>query len=117
MSKRTKLNIMKRARKVEEQSELNRLLDISPELRANKFNDRHYDVAPNAFRVGDIVEAQISFEVIWLKGKRQKMIVILRALTLLDKEALEVSNGNCQKIISLNNPTECDQSTDQSSSQ
>ena len=92
-------------------------IDISPELQANKFNDRHYDVAPNAFRVGDIVEAQISFEVIRLKGKRQKMIVILRALTLLDKEALEVSNGDCQKIISLNNPTECDQSTDQSSSQ
>ena len=92
-------------------------MDISQELPANKFNDRHHDVVPNAFRVGDVVEAQISFEVIRLKGKRQKMIVILRALTLLDKEALEVRNGDCQKIISLNNPTECNQSMDQSSSQ
>jgi len=90
---------------------------ITPELLANKFNNRHYDVAPNAFHVGDVVEAQISFEVIWLKGKHQKMIVILRVLTLLDKEALEVSNGDCQKIISLNNPTECNQFRDQSLSQ
>jgi len=42
-------------------------------------------------RVGDIAEAQVSFEVIRLKGKRQKMIVVLRALTLLDKGALEVN--------------------------
>ena len=52
---------------------------------------RHYEIAPNAFRVGDVVEAQISFDVIQLRGQRQKMIVILRALTLLDKGALEVS--------------------------
>jgi len=37
--------------------------------------------------VGDVVEAQISFEVIWLEGKCQKMIIVLRALTLLDKRA------------------------------
>jgi len=43
--------------------------------------------------VGDVVEAQISFEVIRLKGKRQKMIIVLRALTLLDKGALEVSES------------------------
>lgn len=52
---------------------------------------RHYDLAPNSFHVGDVVEAQISFELIPLRGQRQKMIIILRALTLLDKEALEVS--------------------------
>lgn len=46
---------------------------------------------PNSFRVGDVVEAQISFQVILLKGKRQKMLVILRALTLLDNGAVEVS--------------------------
>ena len=49
---------------------------------------------PNAFHVGDVVEAQISFEVIPLKGKCQKMIVILRALTLLDKGALLVSKSD-----------------------
>ena len=52
---------------------------------------RHCEIAPNAFCVGDVVEAQISFDVIRLRGQRQKMIVILRALTLLDKGALEVS--------------------------
>ena len=51
---------------------------------------RHYDIAPNAFQVGDIVEAQISFEVTPLRGQHEKMLVILRALTLLDKGALEV---------------------------
>jgi len=82
---------------------------ITPELLANKFNNRHYDVAPNAFRIGDVVEAQISFEVIRLKGKRQKMIVILRALTLLDKEALEVSNGRMRSIYGPKlEPMNCD---------
>jgi hypothetical protein len=52
---------------------------------------RHHEITPNAFRVGDVVEAQISFVVIQLRGQRQKMIVIMRALTLLDKGALEVS--------------------------
>jgi len=55
---------------------------------------RHHEIAPNAFRVGDVVEAQVSFEVIRLRGDRQKMILILRALTLLDKGALEVSKLN-----------------------
>jgi hypothetical protein len=54
---------------------------------------RHYDLAPNVFQVGDVVEAQISFEVIRLRGQRLKMIVILRALTLLDKGPLEVSKS------------------------
>jgi hypothetical protein len=54
---------------------------------------RHYEITPNAIRVGDVVEAQISFAVIRLKGQRQKMIIILRALTLLDKGALEVSES------------------------
>ena len=60
----------------------------------DKLDDRHYDIAPNAFCVGDVAEAQISFEVIRLKGKCQKMIVILRALTLLDKGPLEVSESD-----------------------
>lgn len=45
----------------------------------------------NKFHVGDIVEAQIYFEVITLRGQRQKMLVILRVLTLLDKGVVEVS--------------------------
>ena len=54
---------------------------------------RHQEITPSAFRVGDVVEAQVSFAVIQLRGQRQKMILILRALTLLDKGALEVSES------------------------
>jgi len=61
---------------------------------ANETDDRHEEISPNAIRVGDIVEAQISFEGVQLKGNRSKMIVVLRALTLLDKEPLEVSQKN-----------------------
>jgi hypothetical protein len=42
-------------------------------------------------RVGDIVEAQISFEGIRLKGNRSKMTIILRAITVLDKGVQDVS--------------------------
>jgi len=57
----------------------------------NEAEHRHKEIPPNAIHVGDIVEAQLSFEGIRLKGNRCKMIVVLRALTLLDKELLEVS--------------------------
>jgi len=68
--------------------------DLLPEFEANDENDRHYEVAPSIFRVGDIAEGQLSFKVIRLKGKRSKMIVVLRALTLLDKGEVEVSVGD-----------------------
>ena len=56
-----------------------------------KYASRHYEINPNAIRVGDIVEVQISFEGIWLKGNRSKMAIILRAITVLDKGVLDVS--------------------------
>jgi len=65
--------------------------DLLPDFKTNNENDRHYEFAPSVFCVGDIAEAQLSFEVIRLKGKRSKMIVVLRALTLLDKGEVEVS--------------------------
>jgi hypothetical protein len=40
---------------------------------------------------GDIVEAQISFESIRLKGNQSMMAIILRAITMLDKRAHDVS--------------------------
>ena len=58
---------------------------------ANEAEDRHKEIPPNAICVGDIIEAQLSFEGIRLKGNRCKMIVILKALTLLDNEPLEMS--------------------------
>jgi hypothetical protein len=41
-------------------------------------------VNPQIFRVGDIVEAQVSFIVVPLKDKKYKMIVVLRSIALLD---------------------------------
>jgi hypothetical protein len=52
---------------------------------------RHEDTIPNAIRIGDIVEAQISFVGIRLKGNRMKMALVLRAITMLDKGARDVS--------------------------
>lgn len=40
---------------------------------------------PQMFRVGDIVQAQLSFVVIPVKAGRRKMLTILRSLALLDK--------------------------------
>ena len=37
------------------------------------------------------MEAQISFEGIQLKGKRSKMVIVLRAITVLDKGVHDVS--------------------------
>jgi hypothetical protein len=41
-------------------------------------------VNPQIFRVGDIVEAQVSFIAAPLKNKKYKMIVVLRSIALLD---------------------------------
>ena len=39
---------------------------------------------PQIFRVGDIVEAQVSFIVAPMKANKHKMIVVLRSIALLD---------------------------------
>ena len=41
-------------------------------------------VNPQIFRIGDIVEAQVSFIAVPLKDKKHKMIVVLRSIALLD---------------------------------
>ena len=41
-------------------------------------------VNPQIFRIGDIVEAQVSFIVVPLKDNKHKMIVVLRSIALLD---------------------------------
>ena len=41
-------------------------------------------VNPQIFRVGDIVEAQVSFIAVPLKDKKHKMIVVLWSIALLD---------------------------------
>jgi len=39
---------------------------------------------PTKFKIGDIVEAQVSFVGVPLKGEKARMMAVLRALTLLD---------------------------------
>jgi hypothetical protein len=39
---------------------------------------------PTKFKIGDIVEAQVSFVGVPLKGGKAKMMLVLRALSLLD---------------------------------
>jgi hypothetical protein len=48
-------------------------------------------INPSKIRVGDIVEAQVSFVIFPVKDKRYKLLVILRAITLLDCQLLKVS--------------------------
>jgi hypothetical protein len=47
-------------------------------------------VNPQIFRVGDIVEAQVSFIVVPLKDNKHKMIVVLRSIALLDASFSQV---------------------------
>jgi hypothetical protein len=41
-------------------------------------------VDPNKFRIGDIVEVQLSFMAIPVKEGRYRLMLVMRALTLLD---------------------------------
>ena len=41
---------------------------------------------PTTFRNGDIVEAQVSFVGVPLRGDKVKFMIVLRALALLDRE-------------------------------
>ena len=41
-------------------------------------------VNPQIFRIGDIVEAQVSFIAVPLKDKKHKMIIVLCSIALLD---------------------------------
>ncbi|GLB38110.1 hypothetical protein LshimejAT787_0411610 [Lyophyllum shimeji] len=44
----------------------------------------HEKVGPQTFRVGDIVEIQVSFVVVPTKGDRYKMMSVLRSIALID---------------------------------
>ena len=52
---------------------------------------RFQQCEPQTFRKGDIVQAQLSFVVIPLKGGRRKMLTVLRSLALLDRSFSQVS--------------------------
>ena len=51
---------------------------------------RYHVIEPLKFRTGDIVEAQVSFVAVPLKEKKFKLIIVMRALTLLDCTPLKV---------------------------
>jgi len=44
----------------------------------------------NRISIGDAVEAQVLFLIVPLKGRKYKMIIVLRAITLLDCSLLQV---------------------------
>src|SRR6266704_1117474 len=51
---------------------------------------RYERCEPQVFRLGDIVEAQVSFVVIPVRGGRRKMLTVLRSLALI--------KGNFKKV-------------------
>lgn len=52
---------------------------------------RYVHVKPNKFRVGDIVEAQVSCVAFPMRGGQSRLRLVLRALTLLDGTYTKVS--------------------------
>ncbi|KAG6867565.1 hypothetical protein C0993_001120 [Termitomyces sp. T159_Od127] len=60
-------------------------------------------MAPYAFRIGDIVEAEMSFVVIPLKGQTFKMLAVLRSLIHLDGSFRQRNNTNkVNKVQTIN---------------
>lgn len=53
--------------------------------------NRYITIGPQAFRVGDIVEAQLSIVMVPMKAEKHKMINVLRTLTLLEARQKQVS--------------------------
>jgi hypothetical protein len=54
------------------------------------------------FRIGDIVQVQLSFVVIPVKNGRRKMLSVLRSLALLDGSFSKVYTAFALKAISYN---------------
>ena len=53
-------------------------------------------------RPGDVVEAQVSFVAIPLKQQKYKVLVVLRAITLLDCSPLRVSRCSAKVCTAAN---------------
>lgn len=45
------------------------------------------------FRTGDIVECQVTFMLVPIKGRQWKMTAVLRSITLLDASITQVRSG------------------------
>ncbi|KAF8068805.1 hypothetical protein FPV67DRAFT_1414586, partial [Lyophyllum atratum] len=61
---------------------------------------RHEPLRPQAFRIGDIVEIQVSFIVVPMKGERYKMMTVLRSIALIDGTFSNKVSLNCDNGIS-----------------
>ncbi|KAF8873003.1 hypothetical protein BD779DRAFT_1452340, partial [Infundibulicybe gibba] len=61
--------------------------------REGSGEERFQAAKPHVFRIGDLVEAQVSFAVVPLKGGKCKMLCILRSIALLDGQFVQVGDG------------------------
>jgi hypothetical protein len=62
---------------------------------------RNADMDPAGFRNGDIVEVQFTFAVVPVKGDKYRMLMVLRALTMLDCTHTMVCRYNKHVSIAL----------------
>lgn len=53
---------------------------------------------PHSFRLGDLVEIQVSFIAVPLKDDKHKMIVILRSIALLNTVYSQVTDESFEDI-------------------
>ncbi|KAG6904932.1 hypothetical protein DXG01_006135 [Tephrocybe rancida] len=60
-------------------------------------------LGPQAFRVGDIVSAELSFMVVPLSSGECKMLAVLRTLTLLDRTFKQVSTAHQREMLRTHN--------------
>jgi hypothetical protein len=79
---------------------------MDSEGKHSKFNEknlllfrihRFQSCEPQMFRVGDIVQVQLSFVVIPVKAGRRRMLTVLRSLALLDA-AFTISSVSLLKM-------------------
>ncbi|KAF8220722.1 hypothetical protein L208DRAFT_1020340, partial [Tricholoma matsutake] len=60
---------------------------------------RFESCGPQIFRIGDIVQVQVSFVTIPVQGNKHKMLVVLRSMALLDGSLSKV----CTLLDNVNN--------------
>lgn len=78
---------------------------------------RYETIAPQAFRIGDIVEAQLSLVVIPMRGGKFKMITVLRAITLIEERSKVSRSEDANKLPDELNLGQNSQTQDQVSKQ
>lgn len=67
------------------------------------FAYRYQVISPSKFQIGNIVEAQMSFQVVPVRGGQHMMLVVLRSLALLDSKQTRVSDFNFLILVVTHN--------------